>query len=488
MAYVERPVMKSGWLRPPSGAGGDSRLLLLGVLGLGAAVAGMAVLIDRGSYAVVTAVLIVIGLLLLSYPVFVRIGRGDGDHSLVALLMLALLAKLAFAIVRYWVVKEVYGSGDSTRYDEQGWDFAVAVRSGSIAPGVEALVGSEGTRNIVRLTGYMYAIIGRSIFGGFLLYSWLAFWGCLLVVRGVKRAFPEADQRRYLLLVMFWPSLLFWPSSIGKDAVMVFLLGVFAYGACLLLAPVVRARGLVFCAAAVLGILQIRSHVALVAALAFVVAYGFTVLFGGSRTQSRAGGAVRIVALLAVGALAVTAAGRTAEFFSDDSGDTADTGQALEETRRRTQQGGSEIDPVEVNSPVDVPLAVVSVLARPFPWEIRSAGMALAGAEALALLGLFALSWRRLLRWPPSARRRAILVYAVVYVVLFCVGFSSIGNAGILARQRSQMLPLLLLAAAVPTVRWWRGEGQGADEHLTDPRAGTTDVPPERETPLRPLR
>jgi hypothetical protein len=38
---------------------------------------------------------------------------------------------------------------------------------------------------------------------------------------------------------------------------------------------------------------------------------------------------------------------------------------------------------------------------------------------------------------------------------MFIVAFSSIGNAGILARQRSQMLPLLFLAFAVPATKWW---------------------------------
>ncbi len=87
---------------------------------------------------------------------------------------------------------------------------------------------------------------------------------------------------------------------------------------------------------------------------------------------------------------------------------------------------------------------------RPFPWEAGNLNGLIAAAEGLLLLGLFALSWRRLLSLPRLALRRPFLVFSLSYVLLFAIGFSFIANFGILARQRSQALAILLVVLALP--------------------------------------
>ena len=59
--------------------------------------------------------------------------------------------------------------------------------------------------------------------------------------RALKLAVPEADHKRYLLILLFFPSLPYWPASIGKEALMMLALGVVSYGAALLLSDRVRA-------------------------------------------------------------------------------------------------------------------------------------------------------------------------------------------------------------------------------------------------------
>lgn len=434
---------------------------MAGLIAMAGLLAGMAVFINVASYNVTAAVVVALVLVVVSYPVFQRLGRADDDPGLARILVSALVAKLGFALVRYWVVARLYGgSGDSIRYDHDGWHFADAVRHGSLVPSIPSIDTVEaGTRNIIKLTGYVYSVTGRSIFGGYFFYAWLAFLGCLLFVRGARRAFPELDERRYLLLVLFWPSLLFWPSSIGKDAVMVFLLGVAFYGASLLLGPRARLVGAVPFVLAIGGMMLVRSHVALMAAAALTVALVFAFV-GGDRVPRRGRGRmVRVAALVATVAVAAVASAQTTRFFSEEAGRTTDTKDALELTKERTQEGGSEFEPIVVGNALDIPAATVSVVVRPFPWEVKSGGMALAAAEGAAVALLFALSWRRLRRWPGSAWRRPILVFAVIYVLLFVVGFSAIANAGILARQRVQMFPMLFLPLVVPVTQWWnRGD------------------------------
>ena len=107
---------------------------------------------------------------------------------------------------------------------------------------------------------------------------------------------------------------------------------------------------------------------------------------------------------------------------------------------------------------------------RPFPTEAHNRQALFASAESALLLGLLALWWRRLARVPRAMLRNPYVMFAVVYAMGFVVAFSSFSNFGILARQRVQVLPLVLavVLAAAPlarkrrTVRNYEVMGRGA--------------------------
>ncbi len=75
-----------------------------------------------------------------------------------------------------------------------------------------------GTAFVEGLTGYVYFLIGSSLLGGFFVFSWLGFWGLLLFQRAFATALPDADCAATPCSSCSCPSLLFWPSSIGKEA------------------------------------------------------------------------------------------------------------------------------------------------------------------------------------------------------------------------------------------------------------------------------
>jgi hypothetical protein len=104
-------------------------------------------------------------------------------------------------------------------------------------------------------------------------------------------------------------------------------------------------------------------------------------------------------------------------------------------------------------------LSGATVLFRPFPFEVRNAQGLLTGMEGLGLLALCVLGWRRFGRLPGEILRRPYAAFAFVYTFAFVYAFSSIGNFGILARQRSQLLPLLFVVLCVST-------SQGADREV----------------------
>lgn len=483
---ASRPPMRSSLKDHTSAT--ERTVSTVGLVVLAVVLALSAVWMDRLHYDAAVGAVVLVAIVVISLPVLRRLASRDDDQRMFMILATALIAKMAFSLVRYFVLAKVYGwVGDAGTYDRDGWALAQAIRSGSPLPAIASVADEVGTGRIVQLTGFIYVVIGRSLYGGFFIYAWMAFWGLVLIIRGCRWGFPEVDQRRLAILVLFFPSLLFWPSSVGKDAVMILLIGLVAYGAGRLLGPSPNLLGLIPFIVGLGGMLLIRPHVGLMAVLALLVSMGFSVLGGGRRVASTGSGRrlfVRVAALVVLVVGAATAASQTAQFFVERSNGSTSTTEALEMTVDRTQMGGSRFDPVIVRTPADIPAATLSVLYRPFLWEASNFGNAIAAGESILLFVLTIMSWKRLRRWPGTAWRRPFVVFASAYVFMFVIAFSNIANAGILARQRTQAIPFFLLLLAIPSDRWWRrnakaaasagGEGHGAD--LLGSPAATSDV------------
>lgn len=385
-------------------------------------------------------------LLVLSLPVANRAARLDGDAIGRIVLVAAAIKVVVAPLLRYWMAFSLYGgSSDAALYHQSGRALAPLFRDGIYRD----LGEISGTRFIEILTGQVYALIGPTRLGGFMVFSWFSFLGCYLFYRAFRTAYPDGDGRRYALLVFFFPTLLFWPSSIGKEAFMVLVLGAAALGAAQLLAG--RFRGLVWLVLGLWGAAVVRPHMALIAAAGLVVAAPLAVLRGGAhghrRQRGRLGGAVLLLALLLAGS---TLIGVAEDFFGLDSLNSQTAQEQLDETTRRSGKSGSTFASYSPNNPVGFVLSSVTVLFRPFPFEVRNIQALLTSLEGLALLGLAVMSLRRLARLPRELFRRPYVAFAVVYTFAFIYAFSSLVNFGILARQRSQLLPVLFAVLCIP--------------------------------------
>jgi hypothetical protein len=123
----------------------------------------------------------------------------------------------------------------------------------------------------------------------------------------------------------------------------------------------------------------------------------------------------------------------------------------LDTAQDRTASGGSEIDTSRPNSLTDYPGALVTSLLRPTVFDAdRGPAAALAAVETTFVLVLAVVSWRRLRRLPAMMVRRPYVLFAVVYIGAFGFAWSTIGNLGILTRQRVQVWPFVVLLLALP--------------------------------------
>jgi hypothetical protein len=420
-----------------------------GLVGFSFTVLGLLFLISARLDGFLVVAFLVPVLLAASWPAFVRQARREHDPRLVQLLVAALLLKLLGSLVRYWVAVAVYDSyADAFEYHRVGVELAMRFRAGNFDTGLASL---SGTDFISFFTGIVYTITGPSVFAGFLLYSWLAFGGMFYLYRAFTIAIPDGNRRSYARLLFFMPSMLYWPSSIGKEAWMLFTLGLAAYGAARVLTGRPW-RGMAVAGVAMWLAAIVRAHISGMVVLGLVVAYLFA---RPPRRLGALGPAVKLFALAALVVVAVGLLGRTQSYLLQKGIDPQDgVTSVLAETQRRTNQGGSNFQaPSTGVSLAKLPLAAVTILFRPYPFEVHNAQAAITSLESSLLLCLALARRRAIWHAVRHLRRWPYVVFVLVYSALFVVAFSSISNFGILARERTQLLPFFLVLLAVPAGR-----------------------------------
>ena len=392
-------------------------------------------------------------LVLVTVPLLRRAFSSELGH-LFPIAVAGLVAKFAGSAFRYWVAFDAYGgAADASAYHNRARQLAAGIRSGSVSLR-DAIPHSTGTEFIDQLTGLFYAVFGSSILAGFLFYGLMAFWGAVFFVRAAVIAVPGLAARRYAALLFFVPTMLYWPSSIGKEAWLCLCLGVASYGIALLLSGRRSFSALVVTGLALAGAGFARPHFVAIWVGALVVALGFGVLTGsgGRSGRSRLGAAI-LVGVAAIGLFFVATA--TVRYLNpqDDSAVVATTDrldEIFDETQRRTGQGGSSFDTITVAGPQDWPEAVVRTLTRPMLNEAGSLAELLPAIEMTLLLAWAMVGWRRFANIPRLFLKSSYLVFAAIALFMFGLAFARVGNLGLLTRQRSLVVPLLLVFWCVP--------------------------------------
>ena len=261
--------------------------------------------------------------------------------------------------------------------------------------------------------------------------------------RAMRRIVTPPEDRLYLILLMVMPSIVYWPSSLGKESVVIFALGMASLGyarSCTgspLSGGVLTLAGIALCT-------FVRPHVAIVIVVGIAVA---------SLLQKRASGTIvntvlTIVLLVPAGYFAVHQA---SSYFHGNVTSSAGVTNQLDAAGKRTAQGGSQCldcEAVTPANPANFPYAALTVLVRPFPWESPSIQEFATSIESMFIAFLLIKNGRRALG--QLRRDNPYAIFALVNLMVFIVLFSNFNNFGILARQRTQIAPFLFLFLALP--------------------------------------
>lgn len=383
---------------------------------------------------------------LISIIIFPRLAPKNDRRFLGNILILALIAKMAATGFRLFMNNVVYGGGDLNRFDTAGAAIAERIRSGDLSAAFDGF--AIGTASMELLVGIVYSITGTSFFGLFLLSGFMGFLGSMLFYRAFRLAFPSGNYRIYTVLIFFYPAVLYWPTGFGKDVIVFLMLGLTVWGAALV---IVRSRlfGLWIAIFGMSVMFLIRPEIGLMAAIAFITAFVL-------RTPSRNRKAftiqlIGVPLVLMAGFIAISQAtsflgindlslNTVLQVLTDQSSQVFDEGRS-----------GSNFVPPTVGTPTWIPEALMTVLFRPYPWEVHNVPALVQSFDSTLLAGIMLLSFTRLIRSIRSEGQNPIFIFSIVFILMTVVALGSLGNFGLLARQRVIVLPFLFfLISAAP--------------------------------------
>ncbi len=369
-----------------------------------------------------------------------RVAYAEANPWLIGVLTISLILHLLSAPGQIFVVDHFYhGVADWNRYVRQGASLSANFRRFDFTTAgtdVRQLV-NDGSVSIA--AGIVMAVVGVNQLATFLVMSWLSFIGAIFFYRAFTLTFPGADHRRYALMLFLMPSLIFWTADISKESLMMLALGMISFGAAKFLA---RTRGgLVLVVPGVFIGAYVRPNELLLFLAGFVVA--MMVPTAGARKSFS--GIKRLVSLVFLGGLLLLAVNVTVRYLHHGL-----NSSALQSTNANNAASGFSGNIPYSSNFVYFPRDIYEVLFNPMLFNAHGFGQRIAALENTVILVLILMSLRNLKLVPRAAFARPYVMLCAVYTIMFLYTFAALGNLGLIERERTMMLPFLLVLLCIP--------------------------------------
>jgi hypothetical protein len=351
------------------------------------------------------------------------------------LMLAGLVAHMAASAVFIWVGFVIYeGTSDAFHY----WTIGLQEAEDFKVLGWAVFQGPYWSTNLINnICGVATLVIGDALPTLFIAFTMISLAGAYLFYRAFAIAFPNGDRWLFGLLVVLSPSLLFWASFLGKDALIQYFIALACFG----FARVIQAhspRGALLCAIGVGGTLLIRAHIAVM--LAIAITFSYATGKSKARGPSKATRIVLIPVLVVGTYLLIRNAGSMINLDNENSMNVLQEANTL---TRYSQVGGSSF-----NHGSSLPVRILEspfLLIRPFPWEMHNL---MAVAPTLESMGWIWLCWLRRRQIWSTLRdwRHPYITFLLGYTAVFVITFGgAISNFGILLRQRIMVVPFVLM-------------------------------------------
>jgi hypothetical protein len=385
----------------------------------------------------IVAGLVFLVLFFATMPMARRLAEQERDQRLFAIVMASLLLHLLAGPAQIYFVDHYYhGISDYNRYVNQGkligqqfdhFNFSLAGTNQKFL----------GAGSVSVFAGAVFALVGVNKLAGFLIFGWFAFIGTLGFYRAYANTFPESSHRRYAYLIFFLPSLIFWTAGVSKESVMYLSIGLAADGASRILAR--KPRGVLLLVVGIAVGVYVRPQELLL----FTGATAAATLFR-PRAQGRSLRLVRFVALAAAEAVLLVV-------VITITGKLAKQGTPVFSLKAVAANNAGQSSSIPYHpGPKGYPYDIYAVLFDPQLFNAHSTSQRIAALENTVILVLILTSWRRLLRLPRVALTRPYVMVAFLDLAGFCYAFAALSNLGLIDRERTLVLPFLLVLLAIP--------------------------------------
>lgn len=372
-----------------------------------------------------------------------------------AIFVAAWASRLLAAFGQISITRLVYGGGDMLAFDRQGQYLVDLMHAdlGTYGPAVVQLllqlpndlpvaIKGVSTSSMFAVSALLHWALGPSLFAHCTALAMMALLGMAVGWLALRERIPETWRVRVSVAYLLMPSVVFWTAGVLKESVAMGFLGLMlwaalriAQGRLALPVPVLAVAGWV--------VSLFKAY------LLFPLAIGWLAAWYVQRGAAQGGVTLRPMRLLMALVLAwamVVGLGRLFPRYAIDT---------LDEEVDRLQTIGGRLDAgsnfgagagagTGGAALWQAPLAVVTTLARPFPFEARNALALVASAEiTFVVVALFLgirrrgaqVVLKRILRDPFAA-------FAVTAVLVGAVGIGlATTNMGTLSRYRMPVLP-----------------------------------------------
>jgi hypothetical protein len=374
------------------------------------------------------ATFVIILFLFVQFLFMIRVSlRNAGLFDVMLASLLIKLGLILLIIPRY-----TSEDSDSIMYFEQAQ---------GLLPGTHGFVelfnagDAWGTNLIIGVTACILKVAGPSLTVATLSFALPSFWGAYIYYCVFREVFPEANYLYARIVLFLYPSIVFWTAMLGKDGLVFLFLSMVAYGRAKLESRGTATLWLVMLTG-IAGCSLIRPHIG--ALLVISTAASFS--FARKGKQKHVARRVASTIFLAIVSLAVV-------YLCAQLLRLTDVQEAQQHVQLSTAFNGQGSSGFEQSSNPLYRLTLAPLLlVRPFPWELVGAPAALASTEGILLLSVVLIRRKRILEPMKSARLCGFMTYlrwfVALNVLLLALGSS---NFGLLARQRTMILPLIAL-------------------------------------------
>ena len=302
---------------------------------------------------------------------------------------------------------------------------------------------SVGTSFVHVLTSLFSEGLGFSYIGTFLVFNFIGYVGLLAFYGSLRQVVKEKSiGLKWLAMgLVMLPSVSFWSSAIGKDAISFMSIGLSLWASLNLHR---RRKLMIF---AVTAMFMVRPHIAglLVAAL------GAAVFFDEKTT---------VWGKVILGAIATSGAAFIIPFAIQYTGlvDLSNVIDFIDQRQNANMEGGSSLD----ISSMSLPMQLFTYSFRPLPWEAHNVMALFSSVENLLLLLLASLGIFGSLRWGVDKSHANVLFLVLYLLMAWGILAVTTANLGIAARQKWMFMPYLifLVFSCLPRIPFSFGSGR----------------------------